>query len=181
VSLIPAGHVQIGSLLAVAQRDREYLVVTEIREVVRHGAYAPFTVSGSIVVNGVAASNYVALPAAFAAATYEQHHSWQHLAYAPYRYYCGWIVMFGGDCKNEQYDEMSGLSRAVTMWLPVLHTMEYVHENVVVSKWKGRAFYPESMNDFMYPVSFIASSLVRAANRTSKYRIATSCSTLLER
>jgi Hint module len=35
--------------------------VTDIISVERHGAYAPFTMSGDIVVSGVRASNYVAV------------------------------------------------------------------------------------------------------------------------
>ena len=74
-SLVPAKHVKVGSFVAAMQQESHlspsatsFLVVTDVREVLRHGAYAPFTVSGNIVVNGVSASNYIALPEAFAVA-----------------------------------------------------------------------------------------------------------------
>lgn len=55
---VPASLVKEGDkLLTVTD---ELAAVTSIKNVVRKGAFAPFTASGNIVVNGIVASNYVA-------------------------------------------------------------------------------------------------------------------------
>lgn len=59
--IIPASMVQIGDNLLVASGDDGLAAtVTSIRTVKRTGVYAPFTESGTIVVNDIVASNYVA-------------------------------------------------------------------------------------------------------------------------
>merc|ERR1711862_295419 len=40
--------------------SNEFVAVTSTKEVVRKGTFAPFTASGSIVVNDIVASNYIA-------------------------------------------------------------------------------------------------------------------------
>ena len=55
---VPASMVNMGDMLVTASGD--LVAVSVIRNVVRKGIYAPFTESGSIIVNGIAASNYVA-------------------------------------------------------------------------------------------------------------------------
>jgi hypothetical protein len=55
---IPASMVKRGDNLVTA--DGELVAVKSVRAVVRKGVFAPFTDSGSIIVNDVAASNYVA-------------------------------------------------------------------------------------------------------------------------
>lgn len=57
-SYIPASMVKKGDLLLTATED--LAEVTSITTVVRQGAFAPFTTSGTIVVNGILASNYIA-------------------------------------------------------------------------------------------------------------------------
>ena len=55
---VPASLVKRGDNLVTA--DGDLVVVKTIRTVMRKGIYAPFTASGSIIVNDIAASNYVA-------------------------------------------------------------------------------------------------------------------------
>ena len=51
--------------------------------------------------------------------SFESQHWLQHLAYLPYRLYCG-----TAGCQNETYHGETGLSGAVTMWFPLLHLVE---------------------------------------------------------
>jgi hypothetical protein len=55
---VPASMVKIGDMLVTASGD--LVDVRTIRNVVRKGIYAPFTESGSIIVNDIAVSNYIA-------------------------------------------------------------------------------------------------------------------------
>jgi len=57
---IPASSVQVGDVLLQGMRSNTTRV-TKIRIVKRQGMYAPLTPSGTIIVNGVKASNYIAL------------------------------------------------------------------------------------------------------------------------
>jgi hypothetical protein len=57
---IPASLVSIGDQLDVGTKQG-FATVIKIKRVIRSGAYAPFTMSGTILVNGVAASSYVSL------------------------------------------------------------------------------------------------------------------------
>ena len=57
-SFVPASHLEVGSKLV--QHDGSSTVVEDIREVESRGVYAPFTESGTIVVNGIVASTFVA-------------------------------------------------------------------------------------------------------------------------
>eukprot|EP00546_Thalassionema_frauenfeldii_P018046 CAMPEP_0178899002 /NCGR_PEP_ID=MMETSP0786-20121207/2652_1 /TAXON_ID=186022 /ORGANISM="Thalassionema frauenfeldii, Strain CCMP 1798" /LENGTH=697 /DNA_ID=CAMNT_0020569799 /DNA_START=113 /DNA_END=2203 /DNA_ORIENTATION=- len=57
-SMIPASFVEVGDRLSAAEED---VMVEKIRVVRRKGVYAPFTESGTIVVNGIVASSYISL------------------------------------------------------------------------------------------------------------------------
>eukprot|EP00546_Thalassionema_frauenfeldii_P005121 CAMPEP_0178913066 /NCGR_PEP_ID=MMETSP0786-20121207/10627_1 /TAXON_ID=186022 /ORGANISM="Thalassionema frauenfeldii, Strain CCMP 1798" /LENGTH=561 /DNA_ID=CAMNT_0020585749 /DNA_START=12 /DNA_END=1697 /DNA_ORIENTATION=- len=56
---VPASHIKTGDLLITAYTNNEATAVTHIKTVTRKGIYAPFTASGTIVVNNIVASNYV--------------------------------------------------------------------------------------------------------------------------
>jgi hypothetical protein len=56
---IPASGIHIGDKLVLSSGGTSH--VTNIAVVQARGAFAPFTTSGTIVVNGVVASNYVSL------------------------------------------------------------------------------------------------------------------------
>jgi hypothetical protein len=89
---IPASMVTVGDILVGGSR------VEGIQEVVRTGAFAPFTPSGSIVVNGVLASNYISFQGSnvinFGSEmktpiTYQ----WvAHAFQAPHRIWCHWLA-----------------------------------------------------------------------------------------
>jgi hypothetical protein len=55
---VPASMVKLGDLLVATSGD--LVRVTGIRKVVRRGVYAPFHESGFVIVNDIAASNYIA-------------------------------------------------------------------------------------------------------------------------
>lgn len=55
---VPASLVKTGDMLLTVSDG--VAAVTNVKNVVRKGVFAPFTASGSIVVNGIVASNYIA-------------------------------------------------------------------------------------------------------------------------
>lgn len=136
-TLVRARDVAVGDAVLLAtssSANHHQAKVQSVGTVTRRGAYAPFTTSGDIAVNGVVASNYIALPSTSSRSSsnnserlqawlsLEQQHWLQHAAYAPYRLYCQTAV--GDGCRNETYDETTGLSAAVTWWIPVLDWLE---------------------------------------------------------
>lgn len=126
---VPARDIQVGDCLLLDGQDQlpEALIVpqrvTAIRKVQRRGAFAPFTLTGDIVVNDVVVSNYIVLPSTFqqAGLSFEHQHWFQHIVYAPYRLYC---QLAEDGCEHERYDEETGLSKVVLFWLPALEWME---------------------------------------------------------
>mmetsp|Transcript_2264 Transcript_2264/g.5289 ORF Transcript_2264/g.5289 Transcript_2264/m.5289 type:complete len:182 (-) Transcript_2264:9-554(-) len=56
---VPASSVQVGDKLIVGTDSHTLTKVVTIKEIVRRGMYAPFTKSGTIVVNGILASCFV--------------------------------------------------------------------------------------------------------------------------
>ena len=54
---VPASVLRVGDTLS--KGDGSVVLATEIRDVTRKGIFAPFTASGSIVVNDIVASNYI--------------------------------------------------------------------------------------------------------------------------
>ena len=121
--MLPASAVQVGDALVTPSAAAAVTTVkiTSITQVQREGLYAPVTKTGTIVVNGVVASNYIALPPALQSWTsFDVQHWLQHMAYTPYRFYCG--VM---GCQDETFDPVTGLSPVVMAWLPVLHAVEW--------------------------------------------------------
>lgn len=57
-SMVPASFVKVGDRLSAAKED---VMVEKIQVVRRKGVYAPFTESGTIIVNGIVASSYITL------------------------------------------------------------------------------------------------------------------------
>lgn len=56
---VPAGTLKVGNILYGPDGAQE--VITNIRSVTRDGIYAPFTPSGTIIVDGIEASSYASL------------------------------------------------------------------------------------------------------------------------
>ena len=132
LGFVPAGQVKPGDRLVSTSSTTTTsdtgtaVVVLSVHKVQRHGMYAPFTTSGTIVVNGLIASNYIALPPVFQShISFGEQHAWQHVAYTPYRVYCSWVV----NCRDEKRHDATGLSNAVTVWLPLLHWFEEQDNN----------------------------------------------------
>lgn len=99
---IPAGAVKVGHYFTLGNGELDEVV--KIKSVIRVGAYAPFTHTGTIVVNDIVASNYVSFEAlsgvlsagGFKIASYQ----WiAHVVQAPHRLYCTLL----SNCKTESY------------------------------------------------------------------------------
>lgn len=114
---IPARDINVGDYLSSAIGLTQ---VISLGTVTRAGAYAPLTITGNIVVNGVHASTYVAHQALTPFLSYDMQHFVQHSVFLPYRVYCGFI-----GCENESYDETTGLSRFAAAWIPMLNWLEH--------------------------------------------------------
>lgn len=107
-TVIPASLVSVGDNLIVSNEGLEAARVQKIKVVVRAGAYAPFTTSGTILVNGVATSNYVTLQAdspvlilgGGAYKTWFSMHWLAHVFSAPRRLWCRLSTQ---QCINETY------------------------------------------------------------------------------
>lgn len=112
--MIAASEVTIGDQLRLGNGERA--VVHKISTVDRIGAYAPFTLSGSIVVSNVVASCYVSFPEvskAFQVATTRNIVSMHWLAHAfqaPHRFVCRVTSACRGG--GEQYTE-----RGISTWV----------------------------------------------------------------
>jgi len=97
---IPASEVRRGHVLEVSgKNDSMTAEVTTVRANVRkQGMYAPFTASGTIVVNGIVASSFVAIPILKSVSN-----QWiAHTGEFPHRFICHYM---GSCANNETYDE----------------------------------------------------------------------------
>ena len=117
---VPAGSLQVGDLLLLERGS--FVSITNIQTVRRRGAYAPFTESGKLVVNGVMASSYIAMEHDLSKAISNQ---WlAHLFQAPHR-----ICTRFGRCA-ESYTEdgisyyVAGLYKAAKWWLKQTHVIK---------------------------------------------------------
>lgn len=89
---IPASMARVGDTLSNGQ------VVEEIRTVVRRGLFAPYTPSGTIVVNGLKASNYISFQDSdvLMIGSLRTPFTYQFLDHAyqvPHRIWCHWLGM----------------------------------------------------------------------------------------
>ena len=114
---IPASMVQVGDKLVGGAS------VSTITRVTRHGVFAPFTPSGTIVVNGVLASSYVSFQESNvlkigSIAMPISYHWMAHRFHLPHRIWCYHLKR----CETEEYTE-TGISKWVhtplrmTQWL----------------------------------------------------------------
>jgi len=96
---VPAGTIKVGDTLLSGD------VVKAVRRVKRQGAYAPFTHSGTIIVNSQVASSFVSLQETSEVlvvngwSTNISHHWIAHMFESPHRFWC---TMKGG-CTRESY------------------------------------------------------------------------------
>lgn len=138
---VPASFLKIGDNLVAAVNDSFPRVVTNIKHVLSEGAYAPFTASGSIAVNNIVASSYVALQeAAFFRLDerYATSFSMQWIAHAvnaPRRMMCQ-LVSHRSSCDKEGYND-EGISHWVAA--PLIASTWLLRQHVVVV---AAIFYP---------------------------------------
>mmetsp|Transcript_31390 Transcript_31390/g.51815 ORF Transcript_31390/g.51815 Transcript_31390/m.51815 type:complete len:465 (-) Transcript_31390:130-1524(-) len=121
---VPAVMVQLGDRLVGG------VAVTDIRKVTRRGLYAPFTPSGTIVVNGVLASSYVAFQDSpvLMMGPVSTGLSYQWLAHTfqlPHRICCYHFA----DCEKERYTN-TGLSEWV--YQPLGMILWFLNQNLLL-------------------------------------------------
>ena len=108
---VPASHLKVGD--TIVDGMGQDLVVKSIRATQALGVYAPFTPSGTIVVNNVLASSFVAFEGKVSLEIGWMSVSYQWLAHTfemPHRMVCYHL----GSCPLEQYNE-EGISTWVVM------------------------------------------------------------------
>lgn len=120
---VPATVIQVGDRLA------DGMPVTDIRMVNRTGMYAPFTTSGTVVVNGVLASSYIAFHDSpmLMIGPVSTGLSYQWLAHTfqlPHRIYCYHL----GICEKEHYtatgiSEWASRPLQIMVWFLSQHLM----------------------------------------------------------
>lgn len=123
---VPASTVQIGDKI---QAVDAVVVVTAIKAVTRLGAFAPFTPSGTVVVNNVVASSFVAFQETdvLTIGSIKTPLSFQWLAHTfetPHRLYCSI-----SDCLTEEYT-----SEGVSKWVsaPLAAMSWWFAQNTIV-------------------------------------------------
>jgi len=133
--LVPASQVKVGDALqestttAATAAAVPTQVVVSLRKVTRRGAYAPFTKSGNLVVNGVVASSYVAFPSAFESYLSHSQQNWmQHAALQPIRAFC---AAFG--CADETHDQDTGYTQPVMLWMRILVLAQQINSPVFMT------------------------------------------------
>jgi len=127
---IPASAVNVGEELLLVN-DGHNAKVIKVESVHRKGAFAPFTDSGTISVNGVISSNYITMQDDLDALTVAgvEFVSMQWIAHsfqAPHRLVCKWNEQF---CARETYSK-SGISKWV--YGPYLTSKWFLEQHVVV-------------------------------------------------
>ena len=113
---VPAGALEVGDTIRLV--GGQAVNITSIETIQRRGVYAPFTPSGTLYVNGVLVSSFVALDAkvdsAFltllGSATPWTHHWIAHSFETAHRTYCRYV----GRCRTERYTE-EGLSTWIAL------------------------------------------------------------------
>jgi hypothetical protein len=128
-SFVPAWHLKVGDVLTDGPSGKPVAIVS-IRNVLSKGAYAPFTPSGTVVVDGVLASSFVSLTADDSleiAGGIELSTQWMARMFEfPHRLACHYL----GSCPNEEYDEF-GVSTWNAMPLRVARWV-LEHPNLMV-------------------------------------------------
>lgn len=109
---VAASSVKVGDEL-ISAGDNKTVKVTKISNRVVKGLYAPFTASGTIMVNGIMASNYVVMDASTDKFAGIVSHQWAaHAFNAAHRMYCN--LFSSSNCSDEKYTP-EGLSYWVAL------------------------------------------------------------------
>lgn len=131
---VPASSVRIGDWLEMASGGASsyYEQVQRIKVVSREGAYAPFTASGTIIVNGVKASSFVAFQDSetLLIGAIDTGVTYQFLAHTfelPHRQWCSYFA--SSSCTKETYTD-----NGVSTWVNVPHklTLWFLKQHSVV-------------------------------------------------
>jgi len=128
---IPAASIKVGDTLATNKDTTAK--VSKIGTVQRKGAYAPFTMSGDIVVSGIASSNYISIMPEEELSLPVSMQWIAHTFNAPHRFVCTAIDF--GICENETYTQ-EGLSTWIA--LPY-HAAEWLAHQSSTVKFIGSA------------------------------------------
>jgi len=130
---IPAAIVKVGDKLLLADGNVE--TVTAIRTVQKQGAYAPFTASGTVAVNGVVASSFIAFQESetLKIGDMDTTVSFQFLARTfetPHRMWCEYVSA----CTEETYTV-----EGVSLWVDLPHKLAlwFLEQNTVVMALMG--------------------------------------------
>jgi len=100
---IPASSLRVGDRLSNGD------VVSAIKKVTRRGVYAPLTTSGSLLVNDVLVSNYIAFQGSeyfMIGAMHFHYHRLSHIYNFPYRFWCTHVMAM-----EEHYTEFGIATR----------------------------------------------------------------------
>jgi Hint module len=127
---VPASAVRVGDSLSLS--SGKGVVVTKIRNVTQQGMYAPFTASGSIVVNDIVASTFIAFQESeyLKLGDFDTPFTFQWLAHT----FESWhrIVCSSGlvDCREETYTACG-----VSHWVAIPHRFAgwFVQQSAAVS------------------------------------------------
>jgi len=119
---IPASALKVGDKIknGGSGGDDTELIVSSIRAVRALGVFAPFTPSGTIVVNGIVSSSFVSMDSSAEKSSIlrriggvEVSHQWiAHSFEFPHRVACHYM----GQCPNEMYDD-----RGISTWVSAPH------------------------------------------------------------
>ena len=129
---LPASMIRIGDTLINVAGQQQYTEVIKIDRVVGRGAYAPFTSSGTIVVNSVLASTFIAFSESEAYGLGITYQWLAHTFEGPHRWYCSVL-----DCSKESYDGGNGMSAWVyrpwklSTWMVSLRNDQYVLSTIL--------------------------------------------------
>merc|ERR1711920_1058180 len=119
---VPAQDVQVGdALLLLGETSVTTTRIHSIRTVSRRGAFAPFTKSGTIVVNGVVASNYIAYNDCWGVAQQ------QFLAHS----YATLVRHLSSYYGKETYTE-----QGISTWYALPHRLLTTNQNMSSSWWR---------------------------------------------
>lgn len=127
-----ADNVKIGDILSKDENPTEVTKISKIQN--KKGMYAPLTAGGTIVVNRVLASTYVALQSESLSNTADikiggitlpflDQHSAIHLVISPLRIICGMSRSSLGVCQGE-YDNDDGINAYVAWGMDTIAFME---------------------------------------------------------
>jgi len=126
---IPAGAVQIGDVM-LSSTEKEIVVHSIRSNIPRIGVYAPFTLSGTILVNDILTSAYIALPQQeedfTSSSSFFQLGSWStpftnqwlsHSYMAPHRICCFWLGLPDPITDVEGVSIWAGQSMKMIQWI----------------------------------------------------------------